>query len=260
MLGEILNVGKSTMAVKVLQLSDPHYFADPQRELYGINSNQTFSLVVEAILAQRQTFDFIAVTGDLIHDDTQQAYERLKHDLGVFGVPCYVIPGNHDAPMLMRQAFHSDTMRCDAVLERGNWQFLFLDSCNEGQVAGRLAEAAYETLQRRLDQCAKPTAIFVHHPPLPVGSKWLDKLGLADAERFLNLIRRYPQVKAVVNGHVHQEFSLQDEHGIWFLGTPSTCAQFKPQEDNFATDDARPGWRVFEFFDDGSFITQVGRV
>ena len=44
------------------------------------------------------------------------------------------------------------------------------------------------------------------------------------------------------------------------LGTPSTCVQFKPGADRYEKDSLGPGFRWFEFRDDGGVATGIERV
>ena len=81
-----------------------------------------------------------------------------------------------------------------------------------------------------------------------------------DAEDFWQLIEDKPSVKAVVTGHVHQNFEAQ-RAGVKVYATPSTCYQFKPKSDNFAFDDqAAPGYRWLSLNKQGviqSWITRL---
>ncbi len=45
----------------------------------------------------------------------------------------------------------------------------------------------------------------MHHPPLPTGMDWVDRLGLPRADRaaLADVLRAAPQVQRVVTGHVH---------------------------------------------------------
>ena len=56
------------------------------------------------------------------------------------------------------------------------------------------------------DTDAEHVLICLHHPPLPVGSKWLDQVGLKNGDEFLRIIGRPGNVRAAIFGHVHQEF------------------------------------------------------
>lgn len=45
-----------------------------------------------------------------------------------------------------------------------------------------------------------------------------------------------------------------------FYATPSTCAQFKPEMDDFALDEQAPAYRWIRCYQDGSFETEVVRL
>ena len=69
--------------------------------------------------------------------------------------------------------------------------------------------------------------VCLHHPPVPMGSKWLDTVGLDNGDEFLASAGRSGRVRAAIFGHVHQDYD--DVHdGIRLLATPSTCRQFLP--------------------------------
>ena len=70
---------------------------------------------------------------------------------------------------------------------------------------------------------------------------------------------RYNHVKAVVFGHVHQQFEVE-RNGVQLLSTPSTCIQFLPNQVDFGLDTVMPGYRWFDLFEDGSIKTSVERV
>ena len=248
------------MTFRIVQITDTHIYADINKCLYGVNTNQSLIGVVEAVLARDVRPDLLVLTGDLVHDDGVEAYQRLNALLQALPVPGYVIPGNHDVPEVMRSYFSERELRwLDRVCVQG-WQLLFLDSSAKGEISGVLKRELLAALRMHLDSCGLPTVIFLHHHVLPVGSAWLDRIGLVNANEFLAEIKHYPQVKAVVNGHVHQEFEYKNEQGVYFWGTPSSCAQFKPAVDKFAIDDVSPGWRVIELTGDGEITSHIERV
>ena len=103
------------------------------------------------------------------------------------------------------------------------------------------------------------TLICMHHPPVPMGSAWLDNPGLRNAEPFLQLVRRHSQVRAVLWGHVHQASDRYVDR-VRFMSTPSTCAQFLPDSDEFRVDARPPGMRWLTLNPDGGLTTEVVRV
>jgi Icc protein len=98
-----------------------------------------------------------------------------------------------------------------------------------------------------------------HHQPVRVGSAWIDQYIVRNAEAFWALVDGQPHVKAVVWGHVHQDYRGQ-RNGVELIATPSTCIQFKPLCDDFTVDTLMPGYRWFDLSEDGSLTTGVERV
>ena len=96
----------------------------------------------------------------------------------------------------------------------------------------------------------------MHHPPLPVGSAWLDAVGLTNAGEVLAVLDRHPSVRLVLSGHVHQAF--EGRHGdVRVFATPSTCAQFTPGTERCVMDLKPPGYRWLELQPDGALRTEV---
>ncbi len=248
------------MGVTIVQISDPHLYGDDSLLLHGVSTNQSLRDILVSIAGEGYSPDCLVVTGDLVQDESAEGYSRLRTMLTETGMTSYVIPGNHDNPELMRMFLSSKDEGEVRWVEQvciGRWQFLFLNSRVAGQVAGCLTSASLKWLTSTLKESNLPTAIFLHHPPLAVGSLWLDKIGLQNAKEFLAVLKKHPNVKAVVNGHIHQAFEFVDEQGVGFYGSPSTCVQFKPKSDLFAVDDMSPGWRVFYFSDEGRVESNV---
>ena len=63
--------------VKVLHLTDPHLFADRQGDLRGTVTYESLRTVLEHYRAGDWRADLALVTGDLIQDDSAEAYGRL---------------------------------------------------------------------------------------------------------------------------------------------------------------------------------------
>jgi 3',5'-cyclic-AMP phosphodiesterase len=81
-------------------------------------------------------------------------------------------------------------------------------------------------------------------------------VGLENAAEFLATVDRHPNVRAIVWGHVHQSHDALRK-GVRLLATPSTCAQFLPNSDDFAVDVRPPAYRTLELRPDGSLLTEV---
>ena len=81
----------------------------------------------------------------------------------------------------------------------------------------------------------RPCLIVMHHQPIAIGSPWIDKYPLIDPQAFLKIVDRYPDIKGVVWGHVHQEFEA-DRNGIAMLGSPSSAINGLPGAQRFTPD------------------------
>jgi Icc protein len=89
-----------------------------------------------------------------------------------------------------------------------------------------------------------------------MASRWLDTIGIENADEFLRVLDAHPQVRAISWGHVHQSFDAR-RHGVRLLATPSTCAQFLPQANEFTVDARPPAYRRLALQPDGTLDTEV---
>jgi Icc protein len=162
--------------------------------------------------------------------------------------------------MILDGVLAAGNVRRERHVIHGPWQFILLDSTRPNSPGGHLAEKELLFLEQTLEAHPDRYAIVcLHHQPVPVGSAWLDTMMVDNAQGFFHIIDRHPHVRAVVWGHIHQDFSAR-RNGIELLGAPSTCVQFKPGAAKVAVDDIKPGYRWFRLHAEGSFETGVERV
>jgi 3',5'-cyclic AMP phosphodiesterase CpdA len=112
-------------------------------------------------------------------------------------MPIHIVAGNHD---LLAE-------RTQFAVEAGGLRIVGCDTSVHGRDDGSLD---VDALAARLDEDREtPTIVAMHHPPLDIGLPWLDEIGLprADRDALAALLRRSPQVKRVVAGHVHRALS-----------------------------------------------------
>ena len=242
----------------VVQITDCHLFADKNGGLYGLNSLRCLTEIVDSV--RRQPVDLVLATGDLVHDETPEGYQVLREALAGLDSPIHVLAGNHDAPALIQRLLNSDGFSSEKSVCLGRWQIVLLDSHVPGEVGGELGEHELRFLSQALAAHGdKHALVCVHHQPVPIGSAWLDTIGLKDGAQLMARIGEFPQVKGLLWGHVHQEYdALQAE--VRLLATPSTCIQFKPACDEFALDPVTPGYRILRLHADGKIETRVHRL
>jgi Icc protein len=200
--------------------------------------------------------DAVLVTGDVVQDDPG-GYPHFRRLFGGLGVPVLCLPGNHDEPQAMRRELAASPFVLGGFVDLGRWRIVLLDSCVPGSASGALSVESLAGLEHALATAgSRHCMVCLHHHPVPMSSRWLDDVGLANAAEFLNLIDAHRNVRAVVWGHVHQNYDALRK-GVRLLATPSTCAQFLPHADNFAVDRRPPAYRTFELRADGSLLTEV---
>ncbi|KGK19019.1 3',5'-cyclic-AMP phosphodiesterase [Vibrio navarrensis] len=250
-----------TSSIKLLQITDTHLFATDEGSLLSVKTLQSFQAVVEQVIQRQVAFDYVLATGDISQDHSAHSYQHFAKGIAPLQKPCFWLPGNHDYKPNMSSVLPSLQITApEYVALSEHWQMVLLDSQVVGVPHGRLSDSQLALLEEKLaSNPSKHTLILLHHHPLLVGSAWLDQHTLKDAEVFWEIVYRYPNVKGIVCGHVHQDMNRM-HHGIRVMATPSTCVQFKPNSDDFALDNVSPGWRELQLHADGEITTQVQRL
>ncbi|MCG6859779.1 MAG: 3',5'-cyclic-AMP phosphodiesterase [Chromatiaceae bacterium] len=244
----------------VLQLTDTHLYAAPEGCLLGQNTGRTLELVLDLALQTLARIDVVLLTGDLVHDESPEGYRYLAQRMEALGAPCLWLPGNHDKASVMADIFNSGTVTAEGNARESAWNFVLLDSTIPGQDGGHLDSGQLALLEDSLARRPQdPTLVCLHHQAVPVGSAWMDTMALDNPEAFFGIIDRHPQVRCVLWGHIHQEFSTV-RNDVQLLGSPSTCVQFLPGSAEFALDALTPGFRWLRLHPDGRFETAVERI
>jgi Icc protein len=239
--------------LKVLHLTDPHLFADPGGDLRGTVTYRSLSRVLDHYRDAGWQADLVLATGDIVQDDSAEAYEHFRELVGALGLPVYCVPGNHDVRGLMREALAEPPFHYCENAESGGWLIATVDSCVDGEVRGRVDDDALARLAADIESSAAPhVLVCLHHPPVLMKSRWLDSVGLENREQFLAAVAAIPRVRLVLFGHVHQDYEGAHE-GLQILGTPSTCRQFARRSTLFAVDDNPPAYRRLNLYTDGRF-------
>jgi Icc protein len=223
--------------------------------LRGVETDSSLRNVLDDALARDADYAAILVTGDLVQDDAT-GYLRFKSILGNLRKPVLCLPGNHDEPDAMRRSLAQEPFQYCGTRELGRWNFIMLDSYDPGHVGGRLLEAELERLDEALEKSPAHALVCLHHHPVAMGSRWLDGIGLANAEDFWRVVDSHSNVRAVVWGHVHQALD-GERNGVRLIATPSTCAQFLPGSDRYAIDSRPPAYRLMDLHDDGRIDSEI---
>ncbi|MGI0492545.1 3',5'-cyclic-AMP phosphodiesterase [Alkalinema pantanalense CENA528] len=246
--------------LKIVQLTDTHLFRERHQNLIGIPTAESLDNVVRQVMQLPVMPDFILLTGDVSQDGSLVSYEHVYASLKVLDLPIYWLPGNHDCLENMLPILTQAPFLGEKQFQRGNWQFILLNSQIPGDVPGYLSQETLDWLDRQLSQFIEtPTILSLHHPPFSLETDWLDNSALQNPDDLFAVIDRHPQVKLVLFGHIHQEFQIE-RNGVTYLACPSTCIQFAQGSATFALDDCSPGFRSVDLYPDGSWQSVVHRV
>lgn len=248
------------MSQLLLQISDCHLGDQPNDTLLGLDADLSLSYVVDELLP---TFDAIAAlvcSGDLSNEGMSvKPYQRLLQVLPG-DIPQYWLPGNHDDNGLMQQALENVHVFLSDQSLSDKWHISLLDSSIPRKTPGYVDKDELNRIEQVLRSYPnKHHLLFVHHHVLPVGSEWIDQQIVANAQQVLQCLAKYPQLKVISSGHVHQE-NFQSFGHIDIYTSPSTCVQFLPNSKEFALDTVMPGLRWFVLHDDGRYETGVKRI
>ncbi len=184
----------------IAHISDPHLGREPI-------AGEQLADAVGRVLALPQQPDAVLVSGDLTDHATDEEYGWVHAALSPLSMPVHVLAGNHDDRGRLRETF--------AVVGRGDEPIRYAVACGAlrlvacdttipGQDGGRIdLEWIAATLDADTDT---PTILALHHPPVATGIPAIDASMPAAHERaaLADLLRRCPQVRRVLAGHVHR--------------------------------------------------------
>lgn len=241
---------------KVIQISDCHLFADPQKLGYGgINPY----LCLQELLSQAgaEKPDTVVFTGDLSGDDSAEGYRLLTRMVKDYlnGVDVRIIPGNHDDLEQMRNVLPENWLWLDRVESKFGRQFIYLNTQYEG-TKGNLTDSQLAFLKQKLDMQESPALIFVHHHPI-TSESFMDKHHWINRDIFMDVLRNANRPITVLHGHIHHA-SHKQVASVKVLSCPSTCWQWKMSEE-FGVTDELPGYRVINI-NNQDFDTHIVRL
>lgn len=246
-----------TDSVKLIQITDTHIQEQGEDNFDGFDTNASLKLVIEAIQENETELDCLLITGDLVHHPTEQSYQKLADILLGFTLPIFCLPGNHDNPEMMDYVLGKNGFDTSKIIQANNWQIILLNTHLMGEHSGEMTEEEYQFLETALDESKDSNVLIaLHHHPISINSSWMDSMMLKNPEKLLKLIEQHKQVKGVIWGHIHQQFETKINE-VHFLGSPSTCIQFKPEVTAYEADSKTPGYQGLSLLENGSIKSKV---
>lgn len=243
--------------LRILHLTDLHLCADPDRRVGGEAPCENASRVLAAIHGSPDAdADLALLGGDIAHDGRAETYDIAKRLLDSLSCPVFAVPGNHDEVALLRSAFPMDEAHAGPYFSRVGWGIYLIDSAVEGEEHGFVRKEEVDGVVDRMGRSGlNHHLVVLHHdviqniPPA--------RPGLVNAPDVAQRLLMSRQNVVLLTGHRHMEIAVA-LGGVTFLGTPSTCFQFRSRADGVEPDpDTRPGYRRLVLNEDGSFLTSV---
>jgi Icc protein len=163
--------------------------------------------------------DLVVNLGDVIEDESPELdvvrYRTALDLLGRIPAPLVSVAGNHDcihldAPTLRGLWGLPSEGPLYRAFDHGGFHFVVLCSHERKDVDVRLDRAQLDWLSGDLGSTGLPTVVLMHHSAAEQdlrGNRWFELAPhiclLAERRELRALLRRFPQVVAVLNGHLH---------------------------------------------------------
>ena len=204
-----------------IHMTDVHILAKDAEPFLGIHTAPKLKRAIEHIKSSGVKPAFFAISGDIIQDAEDDAYEHVKEilsELDDFDVPVLLTLGNHDNREAFQRVFLGET---DVDESRRYYhshifngvKVILLDSRETGKVHGTFDDEQMDWLKTEL-AAGEPTILIFHHPPIVNAYAMLDDHILAhdSIEKLANAIEGQ-NVIGILNGHIHFD-SAGSFHGV----------------------------------------------
>lgn len=250
---------------RFVHLTDTHIMAGGAwrtRSGFTFDTEESLRSVVDAVRALDPAPAFAVLGGDLASPDlldrdrvlSPNEYVpsyRLLADI-LAGLPCPVryVLGNHDNRVAFNRVLRPDAPAPEAPhyygFDHGAYHFVALDSHEPGQAGGFLDAAQLAWLRHDLVRHRdRPTIVFVHHHPWPLGLAWIDSMTLRNGDDVVSVLREHGQVRWIICGHVHLDQIMQ-RAGMTVLTTPSTGPQLSKVSQQAKMLPGPPAFRIVD--------------
>lgn len=224
--------------MKIGLFSDPHYCQSDD-----VGGDRRAKLSYEKTKIAMTKFKEAGVEicfclGDLTDNAKEDTREISKANLkemmcliNSFGIPFYLVPGNHDFLLLKREDLNAENIDTPPyVIETKEYNFIVLDANYRSDfehfdTAGvvwydsNLPPFQCEFLKNALEESQKPCIVLVHENLDPTVEH---QCIIKNHEEIKNIIDQSKKVKMVIQGH-HHEGSYLKINGIPYLTVKGMC-------------------------------------
>jgi 3',5'-cyclic-AMP phosphodiesterase len=223
----------------VAQISDPHIRRPGELACGMVDTAAALRRCVTFLNELTSRPDIVVVSGDLVDFGKKEEYAHFRKLMAPLAIPYVVLPGNHDERNAMRQAFSDRRFSAEGPLNAhlfvDDLHILLLDSTVPAQPHGLLSDETLRWLDAELhEHSARPTLIFLHHPPFLTGIRHMDVQNLRNAAALASVLQGHQQVRLLAAGHVHRTILTL------FKGVPAVIAPGTSHAVAFDLDPAGP--------------------
>ncbi|MDD3587810.1 MAG: metallophosphoesterase, partial [Thermoguttaceae bacterium] len=202
-------------------ISDVHVGVDAMKTGYAADNEMKLKVILERVVSMKPRPARVVIMGDLAYDHgTTADYQKIKPVLSMLdqaGIPWTSAMGNHDRRVPFAEIFPekaSQSMfpgRNVFIVPTPSFDFILLDSLNEGTVASTTDTAQMQWLDGKLAEYAKSgrkAFVCAHHPMSETGAQ--------------DILAKYPQVvSGYIFGH-HHHWQHEKIACLETVGMPST--------------------------------------
>lgn len=202
----------------IVQISDMHVMLPGRYAFDDIDTAANLARCIAHIAALRPQPLAVVASGDLTDEGKPAEYERLRALLAPLPMPVYLMPGNHDRRLALRQAFpehhylESGSSSLNYTVNVDGLHLFMLDTVVNGEPHGALDPSQLDWLDAGLSASApEPAIIFLHHPPVATGMALMDSIGLEprSAHALGTVVHRHQQIARISCGHVHRAVDMR---------------------------------------------------
>lgn len=245
----------------IAQISDTHIDVDGPR---GAVRRDNLERCVAAINRFDPLPDVVIHTGDLSQNGKPAEYELAKEVLGRLRSPLLVAVGNRDDRDSLRAAFLADRVSPSATpfvqysLDDFPVRLIAVDTKSEHGNKGEFCRHRSDALRAVLaEDTAKPTMVFMHHPPFEVREskypfQFDDWAAVGRMERALD---GAPQVAAIFCGHTHRDTGGK-LGAVPVTSMPSVAVDLRLSPEPAAFDSA-PLYKLHRFEPGHGFVSEI---
>jgi 3',5'-cyclic-AMP phosphodiesterase len=242
--------------ILIAHLSDVHFDGSDR-------SVARSTRVMNHLNSLRRPVDVILVTGDIADRGRPAEYDDAAKVLTA-PAPVLLCPGNHDQRGPYREGLlnqPSGPGPINAVHHVAGAVFAMCDSSIPERAAGRLDDETFTWLEGVVaDHPDEPVFICFHHPPVLLHSPFIDEIRQYEVERLEDLVRRSPQVVALLCGHAHTP-AVSTFGGRPLVVAPGVASTLRlPWEPEDVIDYSLPPAFAYHILDDQRRLTTHFRV